>query len=149
MLVNDLMKSTIYTCGPDDTAVRCAQLMRDHEVGIVPVIDPAGRLLGVVTDRDIAMRVVAQERPFRTQASQFMTSDVVTCRRDDPLPVAEARMAREGKSRLPVVDEAGYCVGIVSLSDVSREEDPERTAHLLNSVKTPRPKHAATPRRRA
>jgi CBS domain-containing protein len=139
MLCREAMTSHVFSCCDGDPADTCAQLMRDRDVGFVPVLDAVERPVGIVTDRDLAMRVLAERRPGDTPLYVFMTRDVLTCRPEDDLRVAEATMTTARKSRLVVVDEAGRCVGVLSLSDVARA-DRSRAGAVLRGVSDREPR---------
>ena len=94
----------------------CARMMRDNHVGFVPVVDGRGQVVGVVTDRDLAVRVLAEDLPAETPVGEVMTRDVRICRFDDDVESAERKMASTRKSRLVVTDDGGRCVGVISRS---------------------------------
>jgi CBS domain-containing protein len=109
--------------------------MKNHNIGFVPVVDDQKRVVGVVTDRDLALRLVAEGRPATDPVSELMTfRDLLTCKPDEDIEVLEARMAREKKARALVVDDEGTCIGVISLSDVAQFEQPERAARLLHDL---------------
>ncbi len=110
--------------------------MAEHSVGIVPVVEDNGRLAGVVTDRDIAVRAVAQGRAAESTVAAIMTRDVVTCRQDDSLHHVEERLTQARKSRIVVIDSWNNPVGIVSLSDIGRVEDAARAGEVFKAVVT-------------
>jgi CBS domain-containing protein len=133
MLCKDIMNTELHACRDTDTVSRCARVMRDHDVGLVPIVDEAGRLVGLVTDRDVAVRVVASDMPGYASVSHVMTTDLVTCEPGDDLSVAESRMAKHQKSRILVVDDS-RCVGVIGIADVGQHEEWARAGHLLQSV---------------
>jgi CBS-domain-containing membrane protein len=95
--------------------------MHEHDCGSIPVEDPrTHRLLGVVTDRDIAVRVIANGRSPDTLVGDTMSRDPSCCRVDDALVRAEEIMAERQVRRVPIIDEEGCCVGIVSQADLAR-----------------------------
>lgn len=132
----DVMKPQVFTCGPDTSVQACAKIMAEHNVGIVPVVEDNGRLAGVVTDRDVAVRTVAQGRSEQGAVAEIMTRDVITCREDDSLQHVEDRLTSAQKSRIVVVDAWNNPVGIVSLSDVGRVEDAARAGEVFKAVVT-------------
>ncbi len=134
LFCRDVMKENLVTCRPTDTIHWCARLMRDWNVGLLPVTGQDGRLFGVVTDRDLTVRVLAEGRPAGTEVSAVMTKDPVVVKWDEALETAEIRMGTAKKSRILVVDEAGTCVGIVSLSDIAVAEKRSRSGSLLSRV---------------
>jgi CBS domain-containing protein len=103
-------------------------------LGWRPVVDGHDRLVGIVTDRDLVVRGIADGRPPGTEASAIMTTRLVTCRVEDELWFAEERMAEERKSRIVVVDEGRRVAGVISLSDLPFEEGEARAGRLLREV---------------
>jgi CBS domain-containing protein len=134
MRCQDVMTKNVTVCCEDDTAEWCAQLMRDRKVGFVPVVDADGRVSGLVTDRDLALRLVAEGRASATPLSTIMTRDVRICRPEDDLEVAEQRMAALRKSRLVVVDDFGRCLGVISLADVAQTDSRSHAGDVLYAV---------------
>ena len=121
MKCEEVMLNHVYSCSETATAQQCARLMKTHNIGFVPVVDDQKRVVGVVTDRDLALRLVAEGRPATDPVSELMTfRDLLTCKRDEDIEVLEERMAREKKARALVVDDEGTCIGVISLSDVAR-----------------------------
>jgi predicted transcriptional regulator len=119
--VKDLMSQPVYACQIDQPLQAAAQLMWEHDCGIVPVVDGDGRLAGVITDRDICMAALFQHhRLSEIAVSKVMATDVATCRQGDQLIDAEHLMSLRQVHRLPVVDEDGAPIGMLSLSDVAR-----------------------------
>jgi len=135
MRCEDLMKTEIETCRPADTIQRIAQRMREVNIGFMPVCDASGRPVGTLTDRDLALRVCADDRSASaTRAEEVMTRETVTCREEDDLEEAERLMARHHKARIMVADDEGRLVGVISLSDVLDEEDDGRAAETARLV---------------
>ena len=136
MLVRDLMLVKVYSCRQTDRALDCARLMRDEKIGFVPVLNASDEIIGVVTDRDLAIRLVAADLPIDTPVSRIMTkTPVLSVRPDDDLHVLERKMAEQRRSRALVVDKEGHLVGVVSLSDVvSAEPSADRAAQLLKDI---------------
>jgi len=127
------MKPEVFTCGPETSILACAKIMAEHNVGIVPVVEDNGRLAGVVTDRDIAVRAVAQGQAAESTVAAIMTRDVVRCRQDDSLRHVEDRLTQAQKSRIVVVDSWNNPVGIMSLSDIGRVEDAARAGEVFKA----------------
>jgi CBS domain-containing protein len=134
MYVRDVMKKTVVTCREKDTLRHCADLMRDWKIGMLPVVDAHDQLVGIVTDRDLVVRGMAEGRPLRSEAGAVMTKRLITCRQADELWFAEERMASERKSRIVVVDDRRHVVGVISLSDIPLAEDGKRATELLHEV---------------
>ena len=118
MRVADVMSYRPVVVDAYDTTQQAAQLMRAHVIGVLPVLEHE-RLVGILTDRDLALRVVAPgERPWETYVREVMSRAPVTCRADEPLDVAVERMQRRRVRRLVVVGEAGEVRGVLSVDDL-------------------------------
>jgi CBS domain-containing protein len=100
----------------------------------VPVVDAHDRVVGVLTDRDIVIRAIAEGKSHRTRVGALMSRDLVTCGPEDDVTEAERKMSRARKSRAIVVDGGGRAVGVISLSNLAQVEEPERTASVLRAV---------------
>jgi CBS domain-containing protein len=110
-----------------DSVMEAAKLMKGEETGIAPIVED-GRLIGVVTEHDITLRVVAEGRdPRTTRVEEVASRDVITIDPDQALDDALAVMAQHGLRRLPVIEEDGTLVGIVAHADVQRHVEAERT----------------------
>ena len=134
MLCRDVMTKTVAVCHEIDPVDRCARTMRDRNVGFLPVVDAGGLVSGLVTDRDLAIRVLAEDLSLSMPVSTVMTRDVRVCRETDSLRTAERRMAAVKRSRLVVVDEAGRCVGVISLSDIAQADSRTQAGRVLYEV---------------
>ncbi len=114
-----------------DSIVEAAKLMRGEETGIAPIVD-SGRLVGVITQRDITIRVVAEGRdPMLTKVEEIASRDLVTIDPDQALDDALGLMAEHDVKRLPVIEEDGTLVGIVARADVARHLEAEREEHVF------------------
>jgi CBS domain-containing protein len=121
MKASDLMCRPVYTCLESDAANVAARLMWDHDVGTIPVVDGDGRLVGIVTDRDLCMAVLTQGRTLDAfPVTIAMAREVVTCRPADSIREVEKRMRRKTVRRLPVLDAERRPVGLISLNDIAR-----------------------------
>lgn len=96
--------------------------------------DEAGRATGAITDRDIAIRIVAEGHPPQTTVQEAMSMEVVACLADDDVKLAERMMARHHKSRIMCVDANGVLVGVISLSDIVERDEPLRAARTAKEV---------------
>jgi CBS domain-containing protein len=134
MRCRDLMKRPLVTCLPTDTVRWCAQLMKDWNIGFVPVVDEDGRLVGVVTDRDLTLRVLADGAPKTTLVGDVMSKNLVTVHPDSDFVTAEETLSASKKSRVPLVDEEGVCRGVISLSDIAQAESRRRAAKVFRDV---------------
>jgi CBS domain-containing protein len=134
MLIKDVMTRTPTCCKPSDTLDQVAKLMLDHDCGEIPVCDGT-KLVGVITDRDITCRAVAiGKSPVAVPASDIMTSHVFTVGQNDKLDVALRLMEQQLVRRLPVVDESGKIVGIVSQADLMAKVPTLKVALAMKSV---------------
>jgi CBS domain-containing protein len=113
-----------------DTCRTAARKMRDENIGFLPVCDADHRVLGTITDRDIAIRVVAGGLQAEAPVGDVMSREVVACHPEDDLARAEQLMAASQKSRLVVLDEQGRLEGVVSLSDVAEHD----AAHAADTI---------------
>jgi CBS domain-containing protein len=132
----DVMSRDVVACHEQETVAQCAKTMKERNVGFMPVLDNDGIVVGLVTDRDLAVRVLADAKPPTTRVGAVMTRDVRICRPADLLQSAEDRMASTRKSRLVVVDSDGRCVGVLSLSDIARAEPETRVGYVLHAATT-------------
>jgi CBS domain-containing protein len=103
-------------------------------VGFLPVLGDDDEVVGVVTDRDLVVRALALARPLDTPVAEVMTGEVMGCRPRDDLRRAEEVMVANRKSRIPILDDAGHCVGVVSLTDVAQAESARRAGEVLEGV---------------
>jgi len=140
MRVSEIMTKNPVCCTPDARLQDSAKLMCDHDIGELPVVENKDNLkpLGVITDRDIVCRTLAQGRnPFELTARDCMTRTVVsvtpTTSLEDCCRVLEDRRIR----RVVVVDEKGRTCGIVSQADIARKCDPEVTSEVVREVSQP------------
>ena len=127
------------TCGTrEDLVSDIARLMLDQDIGPIPIVeDRVGKkLVGIVTDRDLALKVVAEGRdPRSTPVGEVMTRKVVTCQADDPVQKALDAMADHQLRRIPVVDGENRIVGIIAQADVAtRLDQPETTGEMVKEI---------------
>jgi len=134
MTCQDVMKTDVKCISPQTTVEDAAVAMRDQNVGFLPVCDAARRVLGVMTDRDIAIRVVANREALAQPVEKFMTRKIVACRPGDDLGYAEELMSQEKVSRIMCVNEEGILQGIISLSDIAQREEGARASATLRNV---------------
>jgi CBS domain-containing protein len=135
MQCKDVMLTLVYNCREETTALECAQRMRDERVGFMPVLNGEGAVVGVVTDRDLVLRVIAADKPLTTPLRQVMSpGPFLTCAPEDDLRDLEAKMARTKKARALVRDNEKL-VGVISLSDIAQfERSLRRTGKLMREV---------------
>jgi CBS domain-containing protein len=124
-------------CLPTDTVEEAAQIMKDEVVGSVPVVESheTRRLVGIVTDRDLTVDVLAEGRSGTTTVESVMTGMLATCRADDDVECALELMGEYQVRRIPIVDDQNQIVGIIAQADVAtRIDDPEETAEVLEEI---------------
>jgi CBS domain-containing protein len=142
MKIQDIMTTNVECIWPDDTLQEAALKMKEMEIGPLPVCD-AGRILGMITDRDITVRGVALGcDPRSTIVRDVMTRDVIQCYEDDETDEAERLMETRQVRRIMVVNRDEQLVGIVSLADLAATETSQRVGEVLQEVCDP-----AIPRR--
>lgn len=123
MRCQDIMKRPVVSCQETDIVQAAALKMRDANIGFLPVCGAEGRVVGILTDRDIALRVCAEGSDARkTPISEVMTRQIVACHPGDDVRLVEGLMARNHKSRILIVDEKGKPAGVISLSDIARHD---------------------------
>jgi CBS domain-containing protein len=129
MKVSEIMSTPIEEIMDNDTVIRAARKMRDLDVGVLPVKSEGNVLAGIITDRDIVIRAIAEELdPEKTLVSDIMTSGVISCATDQTADDAADVMADAKVRRLVVVDEEDNVVGIISLGDVAVKGTGRETA---------------------
>jgi CBS domain-containing protein len=132
--VRDVMTSNPQTIAPHSPVTEAARIMKQADTGIVPVVE-GDRLVGTITDRDIAIRVVAESRdPQGTKVDEIASREIVTVDPDQDLDEALKLMARHQVRRLPVVEEDGRPVGMLSQADVARESKDSKTGKLVEEI---------------
>jgi CBS domain-containing protein len=135
MRCQEIMKTKVEFFGVADSAMEIARRMKEKKIGFAPVCGKDGRPIGTVTDRDIALRVCADDRKAsKTHAGDIMTHEAVLVRDVDDVARAEELMAEHHKSRIMVVDDHGKLVGVISLSDLSLLEVESRYASTARRI---------------
>jgi CBS domain-containing protein len=134
MHCQDIMKRDVEHVAPDATCYAAACKMKIDNIGFLPVCDSSMHVLGTLTDRDIAIRVVGECLPADTFVRHVMTPEVVACGPTDDLRTAEELMSRHQKSRIMCLDDEGRLVGVISLSDIAqhgKKRDVVRTMQFV------------------
>ena len=134
MRCEEIMKREVEYVQPTDPVQVAARRMRDANVGFLPVCDSSRKVLGAITDRDIALRIVADGRPPTTAIGDVMTREVVACAPGDDMRRAEELMGKQHKSRMIVADEDWRLLGVISLSDIAQVEDASRASQTMKQV---------------
>jgi len=132
--IKDVMTSDPCTIDAGKSVAYAAKMMRDEDVGLAPIVE-GDKLIGMLTDRDIAIRVVAEGRiPDQVTVREVASKQVVTIDPQQDLDEALRIMAKHQVRRLPVVEEDGRLVGVVAQADVAREGDDDRTGKLVEEI---------------
>jgi len=132
--IKDVMTSDPCTIEADKSVAYAAKMMRDEDVGIAPIVE-GDKLIGMLTDRDIAIRVVAEGRnPEQVTVREVASQQVVTIDPQQDLSEALRIMAKHQVRRLPVVEEDGRLVGVVAQADVARKGDDSQTGELVQEI---------------
>lgn len=138
MKVKELMTRHPACCQPETSLTDVARLMVDNDCGSIPVVDQNEKIIGVVTDRDIVTRAVAEgKNPAQLRAEDCMTSRVVTISPEESIEECCQKMEEHQVRRIPVTDDAGKCCGIVSQADIALEGDEAETAEVVKLVSQP------------
>ena len=135
---SDIMTEDLVYAMPGDTVSEVAQLMKNEDIGPVLIVDSddSKTLVGIVTDRDLVLKVIAEGLdPQTTRVEEVMSKKLVTCRADDDVDVAIKAMAQFQLRRIPVVDDNMELVGIISQADVAtRMNQPEKTGEVVKEI---------------
>jgi CBS domain-containing protein len=132
--VQELMTSNPCSIDSDKSVAYAAKMMRDENVGLAPIVE-GNRLIGTITDRDIAIRAVAEGKdPESTNVTEIASTELVTVEPQQELDEALRLMGKHQVRRLPVVEEGGRLVGIVAQADVARNADDARTGELVEEI---------------
>ncbi len=140
MKVSELMTRRPSCATPEMVLSKVAKMMADENVGSVPVVESkdSGKIVGVVTDRDIVLRAVARAKnPLEMSAGDVMTKDVVTVHDQDDVQDVARLMEKHQVRRVPVVDENGKVCGIVAQADIALKASDKTTADVVQSVSKP------------
>jgi CBS domain-containing protein len=140
MLAKEIMTTQVVTCTPWDTACTAANLMKEHCIGALPVVwDKADPLVeGIITDRDLCCGIAGEAQDSnKTLVSELMTRIPVTCEPDFTIEECLRLIEENQVRRLPVANERGRCVGIVTQVDIARKIPPAQVAEMLNEISKP------------
>ena len=135
MRCESVMQEDVLYARPEDSAQQAGLLMRQENVGFLPVVDGDGCVVGTLTDRDLAMRVCTSAVPAsEISVGAVMTRDLIACRPEDELSDAERKMAEHGVARILVTDGATQLLGVISLTDVAIRDSNKHAAHTLRKI---------------
>jgi CBS domain-containing protein len=145
MRVREIMTKGPACCTADDTVERAAQLMAENDCGMIPVVESgnSGRLVGVITDRDIAVRGVAKGLRAKTSVRDLMTPQPFTCREDAQVDDIERVMSDRQVRRVVIVDDDNHCVGVVAQADIAlaaeryADVDDRDVAQMVERISEP------------
>jgi CBS domain-containing protein len=141
MKISKCMTRDVQLTSPEQTIREAAKTMADIDSGVLPVGEN-DRLVGMITDRDIAIRAVAQGKSPETRVREVMSEEVLYCFDDQELEDVARNMADIKVRRLPVLNRSKHLVGIVSLGDLSKREEPAVTAKAVSNISKPGGKHS-------
>jgi CBS domain-containing protein len=136
MLCHELMKTDVAFVRPSDDVRHAATLMKTRNVGFLPVCSDERKVIGVLTDRDIALRCVAEGKPSETKVREVMTREIIACRPNDDIRNAELAMVRHQRSRVVCLGDHQYLLGVISLSDLARAGLKQEAESVLERVST-------------
>ena len=151
MKVNDVMSKPAVTCSKDEHLGAAAKLMWDHDCGVLPVVDGDGRLVGIITDRDICMAAWTRGCALSAiRVEDAMAKEVFSVGPEETIKEVEHIMATKQVHRVPVVDEESRPIGVLSMNDLAREatdggrmkDGVTRALRTLAAICRPRPHHA-------
>lgn len=135
MKISDIMNPTVETCRGEDNLAIAAEKMNNLNVGCLPVLNADGRIVGIITDRDICMATCSQRRaPHDIPVSTAMSREVFSCGPNDNIIDAEVTMISLKVHRLPVLDPGGNLIGIVSLNDLARETERQAGRPVIRGI---------------
>ena len=140
MKVSEVMTREVQTIQPDQTAQQAASFMLSSDAGSIPVTE-GERLVGMITDRDIAVRGIAKGHGPDTPVRELMTNDIICAREDENVEDVASKMSEAQVRRLPVIDSQDRLCGIVSLGDLARESADESAHQALEGVSQPGGQH--------
>ena len=147
MTLKDIMTPNPSCCVPGDSVAIAAQIMRRNDVGPVLVVSDQrdNRLVGILTDRDLALKIIADGRdPHTTRVDEVMSLNPVCCREDDSTDQALRLMSENQVRRIPIVDESNRLRGIVAQADLARNVDEEDVGRTVEQISEPYPSYGRT-----
>jgi CBS domain-containing protein len=144
MEVKEVMTSNVRLATPDQSISESARIMAECDSGVVPVYE-ADRLVGMVTDRDIVVRAVANDLSPDTPVRAVMSQEVLYCYEDEEVEQVAKNMAKHQIRRLPVLNRSKRLVGIVSIGDLSKSVRPHATGEAIAEISKPGGQHSQRP----
>lgn len=136
MRVEEIMTKDVRSCGPGTDAASAAEIMWTRNCGSVPIVEEGGRVVGIVTDRDLFLAIATgNHKAVELTVGETMSKDLALCSPSDDVRIALKTMAQKQLRRLPVVDEVGRLKGILSLGDIAVRADDDLSMDVLNTVR--------------
>jgi CBS domain-containing protein len=140
MQVKVVMSKAVFCCTPKDSAQHAANLMKQHNVGAIPVVNDCTvrGLVGIITDRDLSNKVVAEGRSAKElRVGDLMTKSPTTCSPADTLEKCERLMSVQQVRRVPVVDAKGICLGMIAQADIALHDTANHISKTLAAISKP------------
>jgi CBS domain-containing protein len=145
MKASEIMTPSPRTCTAQASVQEVARLMLEADTGVIPIVEAEGsqRLVGLVTDRDLAVRVLAQGRGGDAKVQEAMSSEVAGVRPDDDLKTVRRLMEERQVRRVPVCDDQGRCLGIISQADLALDDDisDKQVGKTVEAISQPSTRH--------
>ncbi len=145
MKASEIMTPSPRTCTPQASVQEVARLMQEADTGVIPIVEGEGsqRLVGLVTDRDLAIRVLAQGRGGDARVAEAMSAEIAGVRPDDDLKTVRRVMEERQVRRVPVCDEQGRCLGIISQADLALDDDvsDKQVGKTVEAISQPSTRH--------
>ena len=141
MKVSEVMSTDVQIANPDQTIQEAARIMADIDAGVLPVGDN-DRLVGMITDRDIAVRAVAMGLAPNTPVRKVMSAEVLYCTEEDDIEDVAQNMSDIKVRRLPVINKSKRLVGIVSLGDIALADGPDSAGQAICGISEPGGQHS-------
>ena len=136
MQVQEIMSKDVCFCSPQTNAAAAAEMMWRRNCGTLPIVEDGGRVVGIVTDRDLCIALgTSNRRPAEVPVGEIMNRDLVVCNPGDDVRAALKTMAQRQLRRLPVVDETGALKGVLSLSDIALRAADDLSMDVLNAAR--------------
>jgi CBS domain-containing protein len=149
MKASELMTPSPSCASADDSIQDVARMMRDNDVGSVPIVDESGRVVGIVTDRDLAVRALAEGKATQLRVRDVMTASPSTCGPDDDVKDVQQTMSANQVRRVPVVDASGHVVGIIAQADLALAADQKisekEVAKVIEKISEPATREPTRP----
>ena len=134
VLVQEVMTAEVFTVPATSSANDAARIMRDNDLGFLPVVQADNSVVGVLTDRDLVVRLLAEDLETSTAVDELMSADLVTCHAGDDLAICEYLMRQNQLKRMVVLGDDDQLAGVVSLADLAQNEDESQVGAVVADV---------------